>query len=113
MTWLTTFTAGLEFDVALVEVRLGSVYHMALALGLTGLVVYSARTPSRNQGVRVVLGYGLDFLEQTSIKACSSSFSGRYSLQAMTGFYASVAAGTPCGWLPWPGGPRFLRLPRL
>jgi len=39
---------------------------MALALGLAGLVVYSARTPSRNQGVLTVglMAYGFFRLVQ-------------------------------------------------
>ncbi|GGO26608.1 hypothetical protein [Deinococcus humi] len=53
MTWLTALTAGLAFAVALVEVRLDSVYPMALALGLAGLVAYGLFR--RVEDVRMVL----------------------------------------------------------
>ncbi|UBV44549.1 hypothetical protein LAJ19_17390 (plasmid) [Deinococcus taeanensis] len=64
--WLSVLPASLYLAMGLVEVRLGSLYHMALALGLAGLVLYSARMMDRRQaGLTVVLlAYGLYRLVQ-------------------------------------------------
>lgn len=64
--WLAVLTAGVSLAVALVEVKLGSLYHMALALGLAGLVMYSAREPDRRQGAvtLALLAYGIVRLVQ-------------------------------------------------
>ncbi len=64
--WVAVLTAGVYLAVALVEVKLGSLYHMVLALGLTSLVVYMAREPDRGQGALTLalLAYGIVRLVQ-------------------------------------------------
>ncbi len=63
---LVVVTSGVYLTVALLELKLGSVYHLLLALGLAGLIVFGSRTTDRRQGWLTValLAYGMFRLAQ-------------------------------------------------